>query len=146
MARRKRKTPRANRKKDTSAHIFREFEIGLGRAALGGNERNVDALQMLGQALTRARRHKEALEVDLQLVKLLPDDPVTHYNLACSYSLLKKVGDSIRELRSALKLGYSDIPHMLRDRDLANVRTDARFRKLVEKKWGRRQSSRRKKS
>ena len=146
MAKRKRKPRGESKRKEDARNIFQEFEIGLGKAVLGGDRTNVDALHMLGQALTRARRHKEALEVDLKLVEILPDDPISHYNLACSYSLMKKLSESIGELRNALKLGYNDIPHMLKDRDLANVRKDRRFRRLVEKRWGRRQSSRRKKS
>ena len=142
MAKRKRTTPGGSKRKKKTHDIFREFEIGLGRAVLGGDRTNIDALHMLGQALTRARRHKEALEVDLRLVELLPEDPISRYNLACSYSLLKKLNESIVELRNALKLGYNDIPHMLKDRDLANVRKDRRFRRLVEKRWGRRQSRR----
>ena len=145
MPKRRRKKPKsAAPKPDSSEEILLDFQIGLGRAVLSGQDDDVDALMILGHALTRSGKHKEALNVDRRIVKLRPRDPYSHYNLACTLSNLKEVDRSLKSLERAMKLGYRDIPHMLRDRDLRNVRRDPRFRKLVEKKWGKRQSRRRK--
>ena len=141
--RRRRKKP-ISRKPNSAESVLLDFEIGLGRAALIDNQDNLEALQILGQALTRAQKHKEALEVDRRIVVLMPKDPLSHYNLACTYSNLKAVERALKELERAMKLGYRDIPHMLHDDDLRHVRRDPRFRKLVEKRWGKRQSRRRK--
>lgn len=122
-----------------SQPLFDEFEIGLARAAAESNPANAMALQMLGGALTRARRHHEALDVDLRLAGLRPKDAIVQYNLACSYSLLKDVDSAFDALHRAFKLGYNDYRHMLRDPDLSNARKDQRFRALLNKKWGRRQ-------
>ncbi|MHC4606023.1 MAG: TPR end-of-group domain-containing protein [Planctomycetota bacterium] len=123
--------------------ILREFEIGLARAALAGNKGSFEALQMLGHALTRSGRHREAIAVDRRIVELRPKDPVSHYNLACSYSNLNEADRAFEALERAFDLGYRDVRHMLVDEDLRNVRGDPRFRKLVERRWGRRQSRRR---
>jgi tetratricopeptide (TPR) repeat protein len=119
--------------------LFDEFEIGLCRAASDADPRNLRALEFLGQALTRALRHQEALEVDLRLTHLRPRDPVVFYNLACSYSNLEDLDGAFAALRRAFELGYNDYPHLLRDPDLQNLRRDRRFKALLDKKWGKRQ-------
>ncbi|HXX92240.1 MAG TPA: hypothetical protein VEN81_01320 [Planctomycetota bacterium] len=119
--------------------LFDDFEIGLCRAAAEADTRNLRALELLGQALTRAFRHQEALEVDLRLTHLRPRDPVVFYNLACSYSNLEDLDGAFTALRRAFELGYKDYPHLLRDPDLRNVRRDRRFKALLDKKWGKRQ-------
>ena len=127
--------------KRTAAALFREFEIGLGRAVLDDHPEDLEALMMLGHALTRAGKHKEALKSDQRIARLVPRDPIAHYNLACSYSNLKDLNHALKSLRRALDLGYRDIAHMMRDVDLKNVRRDPRFRKLIDRKWGKRRSS-----
>lgn|SRR5579863_3947652 len=119
--------------------LFSEFEVGLSRAILDANPRHPRALEMLGQALTRAGRHDEALEADLRLADVRPKDPVAFYNLACSYSNLENLDAAFDALRRAFDLGYRDYRHMLRDPDLENVRRDRRFKTLLDKKWGKRQ-------
>jgi Flp pilus assembly protein TadD len=124
---------------DQAKTLFDEFEIGLSRAALGVDRKNDRALEMLGQALTRAGRHQEAFEADLRLTHLRPRDPVAFYNLACSYSNLENIDEAFQALRRAFDLGYNDYRHLLRDPDLENVRRDRRFKALLDKKWGKRQ-------
>lgn len=119
--------------------LFSDFEVGLSRAVLDSNPRHARALEMLGQALTRAGRHNEALEADLRLARLRPKDPVAFYNLACSYSNLENLDAAFDALRRAFDLGYRDYRHLLRDPDLENVRRDRRFKSLLDKKWGKRQ-------
>lgn len=116
-----------------------EFEVGLARAVLQAAPDRVDALQMLGQALTGCGRHEEALQVDQRVVALTPKDPTAHYNLACSRSNLGDVDRALLSLEKAFDLGYRDYKHLLRDKDLENVRRDPRFRKMLDKRWGRRQ-------
>ncbi len=118
---------------------FDAFEVGLAKAALGADPRNAGALHMLGQALTRAGRHQEALEADLRLAALRPEDPVVFYNLACSYAQLENLDAAFEALNRAFDLGYNDYPYMLRDPDLKNLREDLRFKKLLDRKWGKRQ-------
>ena len=119
--------------------LFDDFEISLCRAASDADSRNHRALELLGQALTRAGRHPDALEVDLRLTRLRPRDPVVFYNLACSYSHLEELDGAFTALRRAFELGYNDYPHLLRDPDLEKVRRDRRFKALLDRKWGKRQ-------
>jgi Flp pilus assembly protein TadD len=124
---------------EEARRLFDEFEIRLARAASQSGPRNVRALQMLGQALTRRGRHQEALDADLRLTRLCPKDPVAFYNLACSYSNLANVDAAFDALSRAFELGYNDYRHMLKDPDLEAVRRDRRFKKLLDRKWGKRQ-------
>ena len=119
--------------------ILSTFEVGLSRAVLETNPQDVRALEMLGQALTRAGRHDEALEADLRLAGLRPKDPIAFYNLACSYSHLDNLDAAFDALHRAFDLGYRDYRHLLKDPDLENVRRDHRFKRLLDKKWGKRQ-------
>jgi len=119
--------------------IFSSFEVRLAKSVLDRDPRNVEALTILGAALTRMGRHEEALEIDLRTTTLLRNEPTAFYNLACSYSILNRIDESIAALKKALDLGYRDFNHLLKDEDLKNVRGDARFRELLRRKWGKRQ-------
>lgn len=119
--------------------LFNEFEVGLARSLLIADPENVRAFHMLGSALTRAGRHEKALEVDLRLAQLTPKDPYVFYNLACSHSNLGNLDEGLAALSEAFKLGFRDTSHLMRDRDLEALRRDPRFKKLLDRKWGKRQ-------
>ncbi|MBM3996029.1 MAG: hypothetical protein FJ303_18035 [Planctomycetes bacterium] len=108
-----------------------EFELDFFETILSRNPDFVDVLRVHGNNLTLKGSFAEGLEVDKRLVALRPHDPLAHYNLACSYSLLKKVEPALRALRKALELGYDDFRYLREDRDLLAVRKDPRFRQLL---------------
>jgi tetratricopeptide (TPR) repeat protein len=91
----------------------------------------VDVLRHMSQLLTQVGRYAEALEVDLRLVRLRPQDAVAHYNLACTYARLNKTDSAIRALRRAIELGYRDYRYIKQDRDLDSIRDDPRYRELM---------------
>ncbi len=109
------------------------FETAIAAAFLRAEPGHREALEMLGHALTRQGKHDDALAVDRELVNLEPDNAYIRYNLACSLSNLGKVEDALRELELALELGYDDVSYMQKDPDLARVRKDPRYRRLLEK-------------
>ena len=84
----------------------------------------VDALIALGDAYTKKGHYKEGLKIDERLVKLKPDDPLVHYNLACSYSLLKMANLCLEALEKAIHLGYRDPAFMEKDPDLDFIRKE----------------------
>ena len=92
-----------------------------------------EALTCLGNAYTKKGLFKEGLEIDLRLIRLKPDDPIVHYNLACSYSLLGEIDKSLESLKKAVLLGYDDFLYLMKDKDLEELRKDARFNKFMEK-------------
>ncbi len=110
-----------------------DFEISFYKAWVDENPQFSDALIALGDAYTKQGRYKEGLEVDLKLAKLKPKDETVHYNLACSYSLLSKATLCLKALEKAIKLGYKDFDYMQQDADLAFIRKDPRYEKLISR-------------
>ncbi len=116
----------------------KDFEIFFYENILKERPEFVNALISLGDAYTRRGLYQEGLAVDRKLASLRPDDPIVHYNLACSLSLVGNPEESLKELKKAILLGYDDFSYILEDVDLKNVRELAEFqiffRKLTKSK------------
>ena len=84
-----------------------EFELDFFAGILHRNPDYVDALRVHGNNLTLKGRYEDGLKIDRRLVRLRPCDPLAHYNLACSYALLKKVDSSLRALRKAMEFIFA---------------------------------------
>ena len=69
--------------------------------------------------------------IDLKLKKMLPDDPIVNYNIACSYALLGKNEQALDSLRKSILLGYTDHNHMLQDEDLKSLRDLPEFQDII---------------
>lgn len=93
----------------------------------------VSALVVLGDAYTSRGFYREGLEVDRKLAGLKPEDPIIHYNLACSLSLVGEMDKVLKELKTAVLLGYDDFTHILKDPDLENLRKHTDFKDFFQK-------------
>lgn len=120
------KSPEFNKKGE-------EFTIWFFEGILERNPNYVDCLMYLGNAYTSNGMYEKGLLVDMRLSHLRPKDPLVHYNLACSYALLKNADAALDTLEKAIELGYDDIRHLEKDKDLEPLRADVRYRRLVEK-------------
>ena len=107
-----------------------EFEIEFFEGVALREPDYVEALQILGDAYTKSGQWEKGLKIDQRLAKLCPNNPLVFYNLACSYSLLKRVDEAFAALTDAVKRGYNDARWLNKDPDLANLRQDHRFEKL----------------
>jgi tetratricopeptide (TPR) repeat protein len=108
-----------------------DFELEFFGGILERSPDYVDVLRILGSLLTLKGRFAEGLKIDRRLVLLRPEDPLAHYNLACSYALLKRPDQSLETLRRAIELGYRDFRYIREDHDLDAIRHDPRFRQLL---------------
>ncbi|HXG13287.1 MAG TPA: hypothetical protein VNK04_26245 [Gemmataceae bacterium] len=108
-----------------------DFELEFFGGILKRYPDYVDVLRVMGNLLTLKGRYAEGLQVDRRLVQLRPNDALAHYNLACSYALLKRADQALKTLRRAVELGYRDFRYMREDRDLDAIRHDPRFRQLL---------------
>ena len=108
-----------------------DFELDFYAGILQRHGGYTDVLRAHGNNLTLKGRYADGLEIDKRLIQLRPNDPLAHYNLACSYALLKRPDLAIRTLRRAVELGYRDFRYMREDHDLDSVRHDPRFRQLL---------------
>ena len=108
-----------------------DFELEFFAGILSREPDYVDVLRVMGNLLTLKGRYAEGMHVDKRLVQLRPNDPLAHYNMACSYALLKRPELALKTLRRAVELGYRDFRYMKEDRDLDSIRHDPRFRQLM---------------
>lgn len=122
------KKPHQTKQAENDQH---QFEIKFFSDVLERYPDYVDVLRALGNLLTKVGHYDEGLEIDRRLVRLRPDDAVAHYNLACSFCLLRKHEQTLTELRKAFELGYNDFAYLRKDRDLESIRQDRRFMVLV---------------
>lgn len=108
-----------------------DFELGFFGRVLETFPDYVDVLRVMGNNLTLKGRLRDGLEIDQRLVRLRPVDPLAHYNLACSYALMKRTDSAIRALRKAVELGYRDFRYLREDHDLDSIRHDPRYRQIL---------------
>src|SRR5438093_5047523 len=108
-----------------------DFEIEFYGGILERQPDFVDVLRVMGNNLTLKGRYAQGLQIDKRLVQLRPNDPLGHYNLACSLALMKRPDLAIKTLRRAVELGYRDFRYMREDHDLDSIRHDPRFRQLL---------------
>ncbi|MDE2680606.1 MAG: hypothetical protein OSB29_04490 [Verrucomicrobiota bacterium] len=107
-----------------------DIEIHFLEGVVKRDRRYVEALQLLGDDYTRRGRFEEGLKVDCRLARLCPDDPLVHYNLACSFSLTAEFRKAANALRKALHYGYRDFEFMKTDPDLEPLRGQPIYAKL----------------
>jgi len=129
--------PSKNRSsRDTSTRRQREqsqrdFEIEFLAGVLERDPYFVDALRVHAANLAAKGQYARALQLDRRLVRLLPDNAVAWYNLACSYTLLGMIDPAFASLQRALELGYRCQERLRHDSDLKALRQDPRFYRLI---------------
>lgn len=89
------------------------------------------ALAILGHIYTETGEYQKGLELDQRMVRLRPEDPVAHYNLACSLSLMNRVELAAESLRKALNLGFRPLAKAHADPDLRNLRNSPLYQEII---------------
>ena len=115
-----------NTKKKTDRAEERDLDtkIQFMEGVLRRDPEYVDALQLLGDHYTQRGRFVDGLQVDEQLARLMPENPIVFYNLACSYSLTDRFE------RAALAL--ADVQLSLHTRGIDLRRRPVRGRDRIE--------------
>ncbi len=108
-----------------------DFEISFLEGVLKHRPNYIDALAPLAEAYTRRGFFKKGLEIDKRLAFLCKEDPVVHYNLACSFVLSGITSKALTALKRAVRLGFTDLEHLQRDLDLKPLRDYPPFRKWI---------------
>ena len=108
------------------------FEIEFFEAVHDRCRNYVEVVGLLGGLYTKVGRIADGLRMDRKLVRLEPDNPTAHYNLACSLALCKKRPAALRSLRKAVSLGYDDLDWMQQDPDLEGLKHDPEFQQLLK--------------
>ncbi|MDA1015628.1 MAG: hypothetical protein O3A00_14390, partial [Planctomycetota bacterium] len=80
----------------------------------------------------RRKAFPEALELGKQSLRVVPHDPVTHYNVACVLARTGKADEALNALQQAVDSGFRNVAHIRTDEDLATVRDAKRFKDILE--------------
>jgi Flp pilus assembly protein TadD len=109
-----------------------EFELSFFESLHGRMPKDVQVASILAHIYTKAGRIDSGLKMDRKLVRLDPEDPTAHYNLACSLSLKGRSAEAVKVLREAIALGYKDFHWMQHDPDLADLADYPGFLRLLD--------------
>ena len=110
-----------------------DFELTFFERLVKNNPDFVDALIPLAEVYTRKGMYEKGLKIDRKLAHLRKEDPMIHYNLACSLALVGEKEDALSALEHSIGLGYRDFDYMKKDSDLKILREDSRFKSLISK-------------
>ena len=92
-------------------------------------------MKSLGEAMKSIQEKK--WDGAASALKLLRDAHPTHadirYNLACCLARMKKADEALEELKHAVRAGWTNHRHSLRDDDLRSLREKTEFKKLIER-------------
>ena len=108
-----------------------DFEIKFYEGVVKRSPDYVDALIPLAEAYTKTGRYQEGLKIDQRLSLLCKEDPIVHYNLACSLALSGKKTEAIVALKKSMRLGYKDMRHLKKDADLKGLHEMPEFKKIA---------------
>lgn len=108
-----------------------QFETQFFESIYRRNPGDYRVVEVLGHLYTRQNRIDDGLRMDRRMVRLRPEDPLSHYNLACSLALKMRKRDAIQSLRRAVELGYRNSDWMLEDPDLEDLKGEPEFEALL---------------
>ncbi len=109
-----------------------DFEIEFFENIIKRTPNYIHALIPLAENYTRKGFYEKGLQIDRRLAKLCPEDPIIHYNLACSLALMGHKEKALKALRKSIRLGYRDFEHMKTDKDLKILHQDSAFQALMK--------------
>ena len=123
---------------ETSTRRLREqsqidFEIEFLGRVLEREPFFVDALRVQANNLAAKGQYARALQIDRRLVRLVPENAIAWYNLACSFAVLGMIEPAFSALQRSLELGYRSSTRLRRDPDLKALRRDPRFARLLRR-------------
>lgn len=109
-----------------------DFELSFFKDLHRRMPKDFRIASMLAHLYTETGQIDQGLRMDRKLVRLSPENPTVHYNLACSLALKKRRADALKSLRAAITFGYSDFVWMRHDPDLSNLHQYHGFTKLCK--------------
>jgi len=127
------KDSRAHYNRGVILHTLGRYDEALAalERVLELNESNAMAHTNKGFVLLKLSRPEDALVACSRAVELKPDLATAHYNKACAYAMLNRRDETLEALRQAIELDSKYREMARTDDDLAGLRDDPEFRKLV---------------
>ena len=93
----------------------------------------IEALELLSEIYTKSGDIESGIDIDRRLIFLQPFEPSHYYNLACDYALSGKKDKALLYLKIAIILGFNDFDYMNRDPDLACLKGDKEYERLIKR-------------
>jgi Flp pilus assembly protein TadD len=108
------------------------FELSFFESLHKRMPNDLRVVSNLAHLYTETSQLDLGLKMDRKLVRMTPEDPTVHYNLACSLALKQRKTEAVAVLRQAIDLGYDDFGWMRHDPDLKNLQDYQGFLQLLE--------------
>jgi serine/threonine protein kinase/cytochrome c-type biogenesis protein CcmH/NrfG len=93
---------------------------------------DVRAQILLAGNYSRGGKPREAVAAAQKAVAMRPHDSLTLYNAACTYGVLNMKPEALAMFRRAIESGYRNPEYAARDDDLACLRDDPEFQRLIK--------------
>jgi adenylate cyclase len=100
---------------------------------LDQNHDDARALNLGAGIWSNLGQTEKALEWAKKSLELDPEDPQLLYNVACVYAIEGMKDEALKCLERAIDKGYGHLEWMEHDSDLNSLRTDKRFKALLER-------------
>jgi serine/threonine protein kinase/tetratricopeptide (TPR) repeat protein len=94
------------------------------------NPDDTRALVLCGVSNAKAGNVARAKEVTERALAMGADDPMIHYNAACTYITLGEIERALDELEMTIRLGYRNVDWLDTDEDLIPVRDLERYKEI----------------
>lgn len=99
----------------------------------GLNAYTVAVRVQLGNSYLERSEYDKALEQYKKALELEPNNSIALYNIACTYSRMKRIEDALDALERCVEAGYRDVEWMEKDSDLDNLRDEPRYKAIVRR-------------
>ena len=116
-------------KKDLRANIVQRGILTLENQTMKAPE-DARARSLLAGIYAEVGRKEDAAREMQFATTLRPNDPILHYNCACTYALMGMKPEAIESLKKAWDAGYQDNDWVRRDPDLDLLHGDPEFERL----------------
>ena len=108
-----------------------EGAMAIYREMIAKDKADAEAWLNLGRLQHRNKSYADAIQSFDEAAKGTAQRSVALYNLACAYALIGKKEDAIDAVGRAIEAGMRAKGLYQSDQDLATIRDDARFQKLI---------------
>lgn len=109
-------------------NAIKEFTLAIGK-----HPEYAAAYSNRASAYIQKKRYDKAFEDLTKAGQIKLNDPVIFYNLTALFSVQIKIGFALDSLDKCLEYGFNDYDALQKDPDLANLRKDPEFRKILQK-------------